>query len=120
MIEERFRETVHFHGDGMFGYAYTSTSRPRLSYKETCYRKDRSTVRIWQVDGQDFASRDAAEAALLLPPVLTPEESAAAAQLTEEWMGRERQREIGIVTLATLGLKGIAEWERGKVRRRAA
>lgn len=118
MIDERFREDGHFHGDGMFGYVYRSTTRPRLSFKETCYRKTRTTERVWKVDGLDIGSREQAEAALLVPPVLTDDEQDAADRLSDDWMGREEQRAIGITTLVMLGEKGIAEWEAGKVRRR--
>jgi len=120
VTKERFPETGHFHGDGMFGYIFKSTTRPRLSFKETSYRKTRTTEHVWKVDGLDVGTREQAEAALLTPPVLTPEEQTAADLLTDEWMDREQQREIGLLTLMSIGEKGVAEWRTGKVRRRRA
>lgn len=119
-MAERFIEAGHFHGDGMFGYIFRSTERPRLSFKETSYRKTRTTERVWKVDGLDVGTQEQAEAALMVPPALTDEEQAAADKLSADWIDREQQREIGLRTLMTLGEKGIAEWQAGKVRRRPA
>ncbi len=117
-MTEKFRETAHFHGEGMFGYIFTSTTRPRLSYKETSYRKTRTTDRVWRVDGKPLAA-DAVEAALLVPPIFSDDEVVALERLSDEWADRELQHEIGWDVLRALTVKAAVEWKDGKVRLRA-
>ena len=114
-MDERFRQVSHFHGDGLFGYSYQSLSRPRLTFVETSYRKTRTTDRKWFVD-HTVVEPSAIETALAQEPVFKENEQVVLAQLTYEWAGRDRQREIGLVALMTLGRRGAVEWDAGKVR----
>lgn len=107
--EWRMRETAHYNGGKeWFGYGKQCIEEPRLSCIDRYYRKDRSVVRTWKVDGEDCASADAAWAALQLPPVLTGEERAALALIGDE--PADHRGEIDYAVAHYLRAKGLIEY----------
>lgn len=81
----RMQETAHYNGGKeWFGYGFQCIQEPRLGYIDRYYRKDRSVVRTWKVDGHDYADADAAWAALQTPPVFSAEEIAALRVIGDE------------------------------------
>lgn len=81
----KMRETSHYNGGKeWFGYGRQCIQEPRLGAIDRYYRKDRSVVRTWKVDGLDCVDADAAWAALQRPPVFTEEELAALATVGDE------------------------------------
>ena len=119
------------HGDHGAGRVYTSVQRPRLAYLDLLAPTG-ELMREWRVDGAAVPSLEAAEAALGMAFVLSPDERLMLDRLGPDWM--ESNGLLGVTglesilpdtpqsrrsaALSALTEKGLAEWRDRRVRRR--
>lgn len=109
-----FRSNAHYNmGKDGYGYGYECEELPRLRFIDRHYRPNREhpdgrNTRTWCVDGAELESLDAAVAALNLPPVITPEEDAALAQIPLWFVGL---REMEDILAGVPRPEGAIEWK---------
>lgn len=128
-MPEMFRMRAHInYGQDGGGREFVSMSRPRLAYIDRSSRS-KGYMRIWLVDGREVDGPEAVAAALLVPPVLSADETEMLARLTDEFQSRQDLvGSSGVIEVGSpesarsqalfwLSRKGLAEAEKGRVRR---
>lgn len=111
------REEAHYNGGReFFGYGYRCIEHPRIYQIVKYYRKDRSTVIEWYVDGERVADLAAAADRLSAPPTITAQEREALAGLSTEFTPK-RDLDYDFEVFRRLADKGLIEWKDGHCRR---
>lgn len=103
------KDAVHLNGGNVFfGYGHRCIDQPRLLVIDKYFKRNRSTVRSYVVDGKTpCASLEQALAALSTPPALTTEELSLLGTMSPEWYRPETRGE-----LLPLAEMGMIEWGR--------
>jgi hypothetical protein len=87
MVDYEAHYNMGYHEDGKakgYGYRHRFEKHPRLTFVDYWREPDSPTERwerVWQVDGKPVPTFEDAMVAIEIPPVLTPEEAAAFAQV---------------------------------------
>lgn len=103
------REAVHYNGGSeFFGYGHRCIDQPRLLVIDKYFKRDHSTQRSFQVDGQTSCTTlDEALDALTVPPTVNAEERALMATLGDDWHVPEKR-----APYLPLADKGFVTWGR--------
>lgn len=123
----RFRLPDHYNGGReWFGYGGSAPQNPRLYVIEKSFKKTRTTVQEWSVDGVKMPSIEAAVEALNQPVQVTDGELRTIAAMPDDWASKDQVSQMLGVDRSTLwtillGLrrKGLVDVHDGTYRRSA-